>query len=470
MKNIEGLLDRYRLEAGAAGHTPKTMDNVVRPVRLFSEFVGDIEAQEVTVAIAKKFIVWLREKDVWSGTNHAKARKLSSTTVNTYVRALRSFWSFLLDARLIIQNPLAEVKPPKKGKTIPKTFSSEEMQLVFAQLQPGSREEVLVLLFLDSGIRLKELLQLPMKRLDLQEKRALVEGKGDKQRYVYFCPITENAIKAYIANERPHPASMDCLILSEKGLPLSTTRVQFIVAAIGKRAGLKERLSPHKLRHTFATMSLKYGSNMEYLKKLLGHSDIKTTSESYLNVDDRDVATGYAKSSPIANLNKKPELTQECGFAQGIKTTADEKKLGSSLGAEPLGLRDESHLGRVSSREEYSSGKEIRDAVQDLQNLSIMVGNIEIKAISVLLKMGEELSEGLTTGEFLTPFNVKMNLVGEEFKLVCAAGESLLRKLNLRQIIHKERRRGRTKLDVECWVLTELGNKVVLELQRKELG
>ena len=90
--------------------------------------------------------------------------------------------------------------------------------------------------------------------------------------------------------------------MSKGGYPLSEGRIQKILEAIGREVGLTERLGPHKLRHTCATLMLKYGDNLEHIRMIFGHSDIKTTSEAYLNVADQDVAAAHRKSSPLENI------------------------------------------------------------------------------------------------------------------------------------------------------------------------
>ncbi|MEE9528520.1 MAG: tyrosine-type recombinase/integrase, partial [Dehalococcoidia bacterium] len=122
-----------------------------------------------------------------------------------------------------------------------------------------------------------------------------------KERVVYFSPQTAAAIETYRFN-RPDPMAEPHLFLTRDGYPLTGTRIQKILERVGKQAGLSQRLSPHKLRHTFATMSLKYGSNLEYIRIMLGHSDIRTTQNAYLNVASEDIAKSSRKTSPVANL------------------------------------------------------------------------------------------------------------------------------------------------------------------------
>ena len=107
-------------------------------------------------------------------------------------------------------------------------------------------------------------------------------------------------IGVYWAFERANSTS-DALFLTEDGRPLTASRIQKILERIGKKAGIKRRLSPHKLRHSYATVSLKNGANLDYVRRTLGHTDIATT-EVYLELTDADVQQAHKKFSPIANL------------------------------------------------------------------------------------------------------------------------------------------------------------------------
>jgi len=148
---------------------------------------------------------------------------------------------------------------------------------------------------IDSGVRLSELTTLLAPDVDLASGRIKVFGKGSKERYAYISPGTALTIHHYLYSVRPEPLAVD-------GYPLASTRVQKILEVIGRQAGLKARLSAHRLRHTYATLCLKNGNNLEYIRITLGHSDIKTTSDAYLAASDTDVASACKRSSPLANL------------------------------------------------------------------------------------------------------------------------------------------------------------------------
>jgi site-specific recombinase XerD len=251
----------------------------------------------------RQFILALQQKDKWAGMAQCKGKPLSPTSINTYVRAIKAFWSWLHREGIIEQNPLEKVPVPKLPQRLPKIYTEAEMASIFRAIKDKPRDRAIIELLLDSGIRLSELTTLKSEDCDDRSGMVRVLGKGGKERQVFISKETAVSIATYYL-VRPEAIGEDRLFLSEDGRPLTNPRVQKMLAAIGKRAGLTKRLSPHKLRHTAATLSLKYGANLEYVRRILGHTDIKTT-EVYLGVADTDVAEAHRKFSPVAHLAEK---------------------------------------------------------------------------------------------------------------------------------------------------------------------
>ena len=304
--DIKDIFERYEMDFRARGYSEKTIVHNEASVRYFLRYLGNAKGiNEITGDDFRRFLGALRGRNAWEGLSLEKERKLSGTTINTYSRAIKSFWKWLKQEGIITKNPLDSVPNPKNPKTIPKVYSEDEVRAIFRLLPEGSRERAIIDIILDSGIRLSELVSLELANINLETGRILVHGKGGKERYTYIESSAIKAISDYVNKSRPKPVRQDKLFLSRDGYPLSGDRIQKILAAIGKEAGLSERLAPHKLRHTCATLLLKYGDNLEHIRMIFGHSDIKTTSKSYLNVADHDVAAAHRKSSPLENILRK---------------------------------------------------------------------------------------------------------------------------------------------------------------------
>jgi len=322
--NLDKALERYEIDARARGYSPRTITHVKGCVGFLAAFLGDVpDVSRVAADDFRRFLSSLRDGPVRNHPAHGQEHKVGPTSINTYARAIKSFWSWLEEEGIITANPLVSVKTPKKPRTIPKIYTEQELKALLNSLSASPRERAIVKLFLDSGIRLQELASLKVGDVDLAGGRIKVLGKGGKERFAYFSPATGARLDTYLKENRPHPSEGDYLFLTKDGRHLNAKRIQAILQHIGRKAGISERLSPHKLRHTYATLALKYGGNLEYVRITLGHSDIKTTSESYLNVADNDVATAYQGFSPMAHLeprapDKLPPIQRETSTAKDI--------------------------------------------------------------------------------------------------------------------------------------------------------
>lgn len=309
--SVNTLLTRYSLTAQAEGLSPKTVRHVKLSMGLFGSFMGGIEdVGKVTGDDLRRFIVAMQQRPKWAGRAQQSRQKVSAAAIASYCRSIKSFFAWLKREGIVKENPLALVPTPKTGKKLPKILGEDELGAVFKVAKENSRDKAIIELLLDSGIRLSEMTNL--NRDDMDKGVVKVLGKGNKERHVFITDETETSISLYYSLERPEPVGEDKLFLTENGRPLSNDRVEKILDRIGKKAGLTQRLSPHRLRHSYATMSLKYGSNLEFVRRSMGHSDIHTT-QIYLSLTDADVQEAHKTFSPVANLKLGKGKTQTLG-------------------------------------------------------------------------------------------------------------------------------------------------------------
>jgi len=226
---------------------------------------------------------------------------LSATSVNTYARGCQAFWTWLLAAGHIETNPLNEVRAPKLPPRRPKHYTEDEIRAVL-RAATNPRDNIMILVILDCGITVSELSGLKASDIDFDDgKVTLYRPKTNKYRTVFIEPGTLARLEDYIKHIRPQVPT-DYVFLTEDGHPMSGHRIQQNLYRIGVKAGLDKRLSPHALRHTFASFWLRYGKNLDQLRQLLGHSDIKTT-EIYLHTASPDeLGQVHKTASPVANL------------------------------------------------------------------------------------------------------------------------------------------------------------------------
>jgi site-specific recombinase XerD len=297
------LFHRYELSRLAQGHSPRSVAYTKSVVGYFGNFLGGIaDVRKVTGDDLRRYMVYLRERTKWLGHPQAYKMKLSETTIIDYVRTIKTFWVWLESEGIIETNPLAGIRTPRPPELLPRNMTEEQMRAVFRVVAKKPREKALLLVLLDSGITLSEVETLDDADMDTRNGTIKVfRQKTRKERMVYISPETTSAVEAYRFC-RPEPVAEPRLFLTEDGRPLTGQRIQKILERTGEAAGISQRLSPHKLRHSFATMSLKYGSNLEYVRLMLGHSDIITTSKFYLHVANADLAEAFQNTSPAMNI------------------------------------------------------------------------------------------------------------------------------------------------------------------------
>jgi site-specific recombinase XerD len=228
----------------------------------------------------RAFILYLQQKRCFSNHPYSRAqqRGLSGHTINTYMRSIRVFWSWLVEEEIIECNPFSKLKIPKPPKKIIATFSPHQIESLLSVMSgsaEGYRGVVIVLTLLDTGLRVNELINLKMGNVWLDEGLIKVLGKGNKERLVPIGKQIRKLLWRYITQYRPEPArpNLDNLFLTQDGRPLTKNRVDSMMKHYGRMAGLTGvRCSPHTLRHTFAINFLRNDGDIFSLQKILGHS------------------------------------------------------------------------------------------------------------------------------------------------------------------------------------------------------
>ena len=301
---IEKLLEHYELYARAAGFSQAQINIVRICLKLFDRFLGEIrDIGEVTAKDFRRFLAELRTRPVWQGLKTEQQRNLSNATINTYARTVKTFFRWLKNESFIAENPLESVQTPPIGERMSKAYSEDQMSEILKVASLNTRDKSILYLFIDSGLRLDELSKLKIGNVDLKNSRAKVlgKGKGKKERYIYLGPHAVEAIGDYIKESRREASNNDFLFVKGDGKPLTNSGIRSMLVRLGERLGFQGRLSPHRLRHTFATISLNYGATREELQKEMGHSNPETT-EGYLHVPDSDIGAAHQQFSPLSNL------------------------------------------------------------------------------------------------------------------------------------------------------------------------
>ena len=249
----------------------------------------------------------VRPGDVRRWIAHKLDGGYRKATVNIRLRALKAAFNWLYREGRLKENPFAGIRPLKVPKQYPKVLSEPEVLALVkaarsqasAGTPTGKRNYAMLLTFLDAMLRLQELLDLELPDLNLQARSLRVRhGKGDKERIVYMGRRLTKAMRDWLA-VRGHVPGSDWVFISRSGERLDPRNVQRILERLGRRAGVK--VSPHRLRHTGATLFIRNGGDPFSLQRLLGHADIQTTMV-YVHMAGSALREAHARASPVDRL------------------------------------------------------------------------------------------------------------------------------------------------------------------------
>ncbi len=217
---------------------------------------------------------------------------------------IHSWFRFLLYKDYIDQDPSELLEGPKKSKHLPTVLTLDEINRMMAAIDlssnEGHRNRAMLEMLYGSGLRVSELVNLQLSRIYLHEHYMLIEGKGSKQRLVPLSPVAEEWF-GYWLQERStwplKPESKDIAFVNRYGRPMTRAMVFTIVRRLCAEAGITKTVSPHTLRHSFATHLLQNGADLRVIQQLLGHEDLSTT-EIYTHLDVQDLRQAILQCHP----------------------------------------------------------------------------------------------------------------------------------------------------------------------------
>lgn len=230
--------------------------------------------------------------------------KYSKSSISRNLSSIRTYYKYLLDKKIVDNNPFKSISNPKKDKKLPNFLNYEEIMKIFDSIDEekilGKRDRCIVEVLYDTGVRVSELVNIKIKDIDFNEKTISIFGKGRKERIVYFGDYLYDVLNDYINNCRKillSNKSCEYLILNSKGSQITTRGVEKIIDKVVKDASLRHKISPHVLRHTFATHMLNGGSDIKTIQQLLGHESLSTTG-IYTHISNDVLRSEYLKNHP----------------------------------------------------------------------------------------------------------------------------------------------------------------------------
>lgn len=228
----------------------------------------------------------------------------SEATQARILAGIHSWYRFLLYKNYIDQDPSELLEGPRKSKHLPTVLSLEEINRMMAAIDlssnEGHRNRAMMEILYGSGLRVSELVGLQLSRIYLNEHYMLIQGKGSKQRLVPLSPVAEEWFGYWMQDRATwplKPESKDIAFVNRYGRPLTRAMVFTIVRRLCAEAGITKTVSPHTLRHSFATHLLQNGADLRIIQQLLGHEDLATT-EIYTHVDVQDLRKAILQCHP----------------------------------------------------------------------------------------------------------------------------------------------------------------------------
>ena len=280
-----------KLEKGLSANSVAAYEQDLDKLRSFCEKKG-LDMIHATADDLHRFVV-----EVLSGVDNmqSQARILSG---------VRNYYRFLVYHNYIDQDPSELIEMPKREQHLPEVLTVEEIDRMIAAIDlsspEGHRNRAIIEMLYGSGLRVSELTTLPLSRVYLNEGFMLIEGKGSKQRLVPISPVATEWF-GYWLEDRSRldikPEYKDYAFLNRYGRGLTRAMIFTIVKRLAAKAGIRKTISPHTLRHSFATHLLQNGADLRIIQQMLGHESI-TTTEIYTHLDIQDLRQAVLKYHP----------------------------------------------------------------------------------------------------------------------------------------------------------------------------
>lgn len=230
------------------------------------------------------------------------------STVARKLASIKAFYRFLTAERYIRRNPAEVLEAASRGLHLPKVLSVQEVERLLDEPNLGTldgyRDKTMLEMLYATGMRVSELVNVPVKNVDMKMQYVIVMGKGSKERMLPLGRTALHYLEHYLSVVRPQllhgkPDAAAELFVTGWGGPMTRERFYEIIVAYGKSAGISKRVTPHMLRHSFATHLLNNGTDLRIVQELLGHADISTT-QIYTHLDVERLREVYDKTHPRA--------------------------------------------------------------------------------------------------------------------------------------------------------------------------
>lgn len=290
MRLINQFLKTLEYEQNYSVHTIK---NYEHDLKEFVKFIKNKNIVSIEYNDIRQYLLYLFEN------------KYEKKTIARKISTLRSFYKYLYNEEIISNNPMILISNPKLDKKLPKFLNYDDLERVLSipdiKTPVGIRDALILEMLYSTGIRVSELVNIKLEDINISNRQIKILGKGNKERYVFFGKICLEKLNNYLKNGRPYlnKKNIDYLFLNKRSNQLSDRSVRQVIDEVAKKAELKMNISPHVLRHTFATHMLNGGADLKSVQELLGHENLSTTS-IYTHVSNEHLRKTYLNCHPRA--------------------------------------------------------------------------------------------------------------------------------------------------------------------------
>ena len=291
---VEQFLNYISLERGLSGNTRAAYQSDLTG---FSTYLGGRGLHSVNDVTRDHIIDYMESE---------RARGLSVNSVSRHLVAIKVFFKFLQQEGLLAKNVTEAMDSPRLWRILPETLSAKEVERMLSvpvgDDKAAVRDRAILELFYASGLRVSELAGLTLEALHIESEYVRVTGKGNKVRIVPFGKRARSAIERYLADSRPgflKEGGSQHVFLTYRGKPFSRKGLWKMIKGFAVRADINRNISPHTLRHSFASHLLANGAPLRMIQEMLGHADIATT-QIYTHIDQGRLQSVHAKYHPRA--------------------------------------------------------------------------------------------------------------------------------------------------------------------------
>lgn len=289
------FLEYLTVELGLSANTRQAYE---RDLRLFCKMLG-FKNSDALVNVSREQITGYMTQ--------LKEKGLAAATIARKLAAIKAFYRFMTAEGYMDANPAEVVEAGTKGIKLPRVLSEDEVVRLLNQpditTAEGFRDRTMLEVLYATGMRVSELINLTLERVDLNMKYIIAFGKGSKERIVPLGSVAAEFLQQYLEKVRPKLTHADrntnIVFLAFGGHELTRQRFWQIIRGYGRKANINKALTPHILRHSFATHLLDNGADLRSVQELLGHSDISTT-QIYTHLTNKRLRDIYAKAHPRA--------------------------------------------------------------------------------------------------------------------------------------------------------------------------